>query len=111
MNPELQEGEWVFCSSHVEGAIAMFREREGTTSVVDRARAEQSGLPCSYAAAWITLTVESDLDAVGFLAAVTAALAAEGISCNVFSAFHHDHLFVPFARRHDAMRALLALQG
>jgi hypothetical protein len=51
----------------------------------------------------------SSLLAVGFLAAVTAALASEGISVNPVSAFHHDHLFVPWERRRDAMRILRAL--
>jgi hypothetical protein len=33
-------------------------------------------------------------EAAASVAAVTAALAAEGIPCNVVAAFHHDHLFV-----------------
>ena len=43
----------------------------------------------------ITLDVHSSLESVGFLAAVSARLAAAGIPCNAVSAFHHDHLFVP----------------
>ena len=106
MCPELHRGEWVFCTDDLPGALATFREKEATTSIIERQRAEALGIPCSYVAAWITLTVHSDLDAVGLLAAVTGALAAEGISCNVVSAFHHDHLFVPAGRAADAMRIL-----
>lgn len=54
----------------------------------------------------ISLTVHSDLEAVGLTAAVSGALADAGISANVIAAWHHDHIFVPWARRHDALRAL-----
>jgi uncharacterized protein len=50
--------------------------------------------------------VHSDLAAVGLTAAFAGALASEGISCNVIAGFHHDHLFVPWERRADAMAAL-----
>lgn len=61
----------------------------------------------------VTLTVHSALDAVGFLARISTALAAQGIACNVVSAFHHDHLFVPRDRLEAAMQVLdrLSRQG
>jgi hypothetical protein len=109
MNPVLNDGEWVYCDGDVAGALATFRELEGTTSIVPREQADELGLPYSYVAAWITLGVYSDLEAIGFLAAISSALAAEGISCNVWSALRHDHLFVPADRRDDALRILAAL--
>ncbi|EKD51400.1 MAG: hypothetical protein ACD_62C00265G0006 [uncultured bacterium] len=54
----------------------------------------------------ITLTVHSGLDAVGFLARISTALAEAGISLNAVSAFYHDHLFVPVDRAGEAMVAL-----
>ncbi len=39
-----------------------------------------------FRATWITLTVYSDLEAVGLTAAVAGALADRGISCNVVAA-------------------------
>jgi hypothetical protein len=30
----------------------------------------------------------------------------EGIGCNVIAGHHHDHLFVPAQRAHDAMATL-----
>lgn len=57
----------------------------------------------------ISLTIHSDLAAVGLTAAFSAALAHEGISCNVIAGLHHYHLFVPWDRRSDALRALEAL--
>jgi uncharacterized protein len=106
MSPQLNEGEWVFCDRHVEEALAAFREREGTTSIIEKGHADRLGVPYSFVAAWITLTVYSDLEAIGFLAVVTNELAAAGISCNVVSAYHHDHLFVPASRAGEAMRIL-----
>jgi uncharacterized protein len=40
------------------------------------------------------------------MAAVSAAFAKRGIPCNPVSAFLHDHLFVPWDRREDALDAL-----
>jgi hypothetical protein len=89
--------------------LCMFREAEGTTAIlpVDRARAQQ--WPVESVWARITLTVHSSLSAVGFLAAVTGALAREGIGVNAVSAFHHDHLFVPWEQRRRALQALRTL--
>jgi hypothetical protein len=54
----------------------------------------------------MTLTVHSSLEAVGFLAAITARLAEAGISVNAISAFCHDHLFVPEDRADEALARL-----
>ena len=56
------------------------------------------GLSYGFVAAWITLQVRSPLYAVGLTAAVSAALAASGVSGNVIAGYHHDHLHVPFDR-------------
>ena len=57
----------------------------------------------------ITLGVHSSLAAVGLTARVSAALAARGISANMVAAVHHDHVFVPWDRREEAMAALRGL--
>jgi hypothetical protein len=57
----------------------------------------------------ISLTVHSDLAAVGLTAAFATALAAQDISCNVIAGVHHDHLFVQWERRAEALAALRAL--
>ena len=50
--------------------------------------------------------MRSSLVAVGFLATVCSRLAEVGISVNPVSGFHHDHLFVPWDRREEAMAVL-----
>jgi hypothetical protein len=88
----------------------IFHEAEGTTVILSADEAGVQGLRATFPCRMITLTVHSSLDAVGFMAAVAAALAAEGISTNPVAAFFHDHLFVPVERAEDAMRVLMILQ-
>lgn len=116
MKPELRPGIFVFCTippdERIPAAVnplLTFREQEGTTLVIAREEAEAAGLRHAFASRLITLTVHSALDAVGFLAAITARLAEAGISVNAVSAFHHDHLFVPVDRADEAMTLLQAM--
>ena len=114
MSPILHGGEYVFCvlprdAEPPAAAIAVFRELEGTTVVLERSDAEAHRLDPVYSAAWITVAIHSDLDAIGFLAALSGALAGAGISCNAFSAVYHDHLFVPYEEGARAVEVLRAL--
>jgi hypothetical protein len=103
MAPVLDARAWRFVL--VEGAppadaFALIREDEGTTAILP----DKSG---DFAR--ITLMVHSALDGVGLTAAVATALAAAGIACNVVAGFHHDHLFVPWDRREEALAILQRL--
>lgn len=116
MRPVLNEGVYCFVIAPPGfdvmsvSPIATFLEREGLTLIIEEHVAASHRLRISFRAAWITLTVHSDLAAVGLTAAISTALADAGISCNVVAAVHHDHLFVPIDRAADAMRALNSLQ-
>jgi uncharacterized protein len=89
-------------------AIMLFREEEGTTVVAEVAGiADTAGDEPHWAQ--ITLRIHSSLEAVGMMSAIAAALAARGVPCNAVSAYFHDHLFVPWARRHEALDALARL--
>ncbi|HHZ07480.1 MAG TPA: ACT domain-containing protein [Rhizobiales bacterium] len=89
--------------------VMTFRESEGLTLVVSEAKAAAARLRGAFPCRLITLQIHSSLDAVGFLAAVTAHLAARGIGVNPVAAFHHDHLFVPAGRADEALAALKTL--
>ena len=113
MQPVRHPGEYVFCTASPampvpRETLGWFREPEGCTFILPRAAADAHGLPYSFVAAWLTLTVHSSMEAVGLTAAVAAALTKESISCNVVAGYYHDHLFVAHA---DAERALGALQN
>lgn len=83
-----------------EGIFALVREEEGVTAI----RVNPAG-------EWarITLGVHSSLDAVGLTAALSGALAAAEISANVIAGLNHDYIFVPWARREDALRVIDSL--
>jgi hypothetical protein len=86
-------------------------EAEGRSAVVALDDALGLGLRPAFVAAWLTLDVESALDAVGLTAAVSAALASAGIACNVLAGLRHDHLLVPETQAGLAMQVLAALRG
>ncbi|NAS20314.1 ACT domain-containing protein [Herbidospora sp. NEAU-GS84] len=110
LDPVLHDGVHVFATAAEPPPgltpVLTFTEPEGVTLVVPEGQAE-GVFPCR----WITLRVHSSLAAVGMLAAITAALAAEGIPCNAVSAYFHDHLFVPPERAGDTMRVLRQLSA
>jgi len=113
IQPELQPEEYVFCVVGEDDVLpphisprCTFREAEGITLIVKKDEAESLQLGYQYVSRLITLNVHSHLETVGFLAAITAKLAAHGISVNPVSAYYHDHLFVP---SHDAEQSLALL--
>ena len=116
LSPRLNAGEFVFLSlkDHLPANVrplATFHEWEGESVVLRVEQAETIGLKHGEETyAWITLEVHSALDSIGLTVAVTAALAAAGIPCNVVAGFHHDHLFVPYAVKEMAMEVLEKLQ-
>ena len=117
LSPQRNDGVFVFVSVPLESNIsaipyvAAFREQECLTLIVEEETALRQRWEILFRAAWITLTVHSELDAVGLTAAVATALAEANISCNVVAAAFHDHLFVPYERASDAMRVLTALHS
>ncbi|MEO0900705.1 MAG: ACT domain-containing protein [Bacteroidota bacterium] len=117
MEPVLHTGEYVFVSTNdsvpldISEVIASFREEEGTTWIVEKQKADTLQLDYDYVASWITLNVHSALEAVGLTAAVSAALAQEGISCNVVAAYYHDHIFVAQTEAKAAMQVLTNLMN
>ena len=89
--------------------IATFSENEGLTLVVRKERADAAGERYDGEYGLISLSVHSDLQAVGLTAAIAGALSERGISANIVAAFYHDHIFVPLSRVGDAVTALSQL--
>lgn len=115
MRPELNPGRFAFVALPSDAAldpvlvVASIRETEGLSVICPEQVALDLNLPIAFIAAWITLTVRSDLAAVGLTAAFSNALGQAGISCNVVAGVYHDHLFVPVDQSQKAMEALRAL--
>ncbi|MDJ0642399.1 MAG: ACT domain-containing protein [Erythrobacter sp.] len=97
--PEDAGADWI------DDPFAVIREEEGVTFVVP---SDVEGVGEGHFAR-ITLQVQSSLEGVGLTASVATGLATEGIACNVIAAYHHDHLFVPWDRREEAMEVLQKL--
>lgn len=116
LEPVLNPGVFVFASVKDGYAIdpavivASIREPEGLSVITSEADAASSGLKALFKCAWITLTVNSALDAVGLTAAFAGALGSAGISCNVVAGAYHDHIFVPVESAQMAMQVLHKLQ-
>jgi hypothetical protein len=109
MSPELDDQAYSFAvlgegEQPPELAFATISEDEGATVILPMGKAQSEF-------ARITLQVHSSLEGVGLTAAVSTALAKAGIACNVVAAFHHDHLFVPWERREEAMEILQDLSA
>jgi len=114
MQPELWQETYVFATVAPDapvpaGAAMSFLEREGKTLILPEGEARAAGLATAFPCRMITLNIHSSLEAVGFLAVITARLAAAGMGVNPVSAFYHDHLFVPAARAEEAMALLRQL--
>lgn len=114
--PTLHEGVYVYTVVPADvspsglAPVASVREPEGLTLVVPEAQAVAAGLPVVLRVAWITLTVHSDLQAVGLTAAFAGALGRAGVSCNVVAGAYHDHLFVPVEQAALALAVLQDVQ-
>ena len=118
LQPELLAEEYIFCSfpdanygDHPElQPFAAIEEPEGLTLVVPRILADRANLPYDAVFRVITLSVHSDLEAVGLTAALSGRLADRGLSANVIAGYFHDHIFVQ-SRFGDRALAALAEFG
>ena len=88
--------------------VATIAEAEGLTVIAAVEELEVAGLPPTFVAAWLTVTVHSSLEAVGLTAELARRLAAAGIPANVLAGAFHDHVLVPVD---DADRAITALRA
>ena len=112
MEPTLNAGIYYFATLKPEqdALIATIREEEGLSVVVTEETAQNYKLAVQFKAAWITLTVHSDLAAVGLTAVFAKVLGEANISCNVVAGNCHDHIFVPYEKADIEMITLHALQ-
>jgi hypothetical protein len=118
--PRLGSNDYTFCtvpSRRVQDLerlvmvqpLLMFREQEGVTLIVRTSEAERLGLGGSSGWRRITLLAHSHLEAAGLTAAISGALAEQGIPANMVAGYFHDHVFVPAPRADEAVEVLLGL--
>lgn len=110
----MSPADYVFCAlpgdsladSVALNAVAMVRESEGISLVVERSIAERAGLRFEGPFRMISLTIRTRLDSVGLTARMAGALASHGISANVIAGYFHDHVLVPAERGEEALAIL-----
>jgi uncharacterized protein len=116
MEPEMAPSTYVYCSfpdfvlPAGLSALSTFRESEGLSAVLDLRDAERYRLSYTFKSRLITLNVHSSLEAVGFLAVLSAQLARARIPCNAIAGYFHDHILVPDERADEALIALRAIR-
>ena len=108
----LNRGEYVFCfiedidKISINNIICSFKESKGYSIIISKEEATSNNLPFYFISAWITLNIDSTLDSVGLTSSFSRELTKAGISCNVVAAYHHDHIYVPYKKRLEAVKIL-----
>ena len=113
MTPKLNKGKYVFVTvqdiNTIDRNITIceIKESEGVTVVLEKKMADELNLDYKFIASWITLMINSSLEAVGLTAIFSTELAKHNISCNVIAGYYHDHIFVNIK---DADKAVSVLK-
>ena len=90
--------------------IATFKEEEGLTLVISEERAKRENFKYNSVFKCISLGAHSSLNSVGLIATISTLLSEKGISCNVFSGYFHDHLFVQKSLSKKALELLKSIK-
>jgi hypothetical protein len=117
LQPVLLDEPYVFCSLPNKqygtlpslSPLAAIQEPEGLTLVLQTEDAKREALHFHGEFRCIRLEVHSSLESVGLTAAISTALAHEGISANLLAGSHHDHVLVPAQRALDAMEVIQSI--
>jgi len=91
--------------------LGTFQESEGLTILATKQYLEDKGLSYKGPFAKLTVEVNTSLELVGLTAVLASKLAEKGISANVFAAYYHDHIFVQYEARKEAVAALSSIKA
>ncbi|MEM6997969.1 MAG: ACT domain-containing protein [Patescibacteria group bacterium] len=92
---------------HPETTLGTLIEAEGKTVIASMEYMQAHGLEAEGPFAKLTILVHTSLELVGLTAVLATKLAEIGVSANVFAGYYHDHIFVQYDRKDEAIKALL----
>lgn len=93
-----------------QDGLATFKEKEGLAIIDTVGSLKSKDLKYDGPFAKLTVDAHTSLDMVGLTAAISTKLANNGISANVVAAYYHDHIFVQYEHRHEALKLLKELK-
>ena len=90
--------------------LCTFKEEEGLTLIAPSDYLDSMKVTSEGPYAKLTVEVHTSLELVGLTAVLASKLAEQEISANVVAAYFHDHVFVQYNKRHNAIEALNSLK-
>ena len=90
--------------------LGTFREGEGITVFATKEYFEKNHIPHEGPYAKLTIEVHTSLELVGLTAVLATKLAENNISANVVAAYFHDHIFVQYGLRKNAINVIQHLR-
>ena len=92
--------------SNALNPIASFMENEGLSLVITQATADKNAITYDSVFSCISLGVHSSLESYGLISTISRELTQNNISTNVFSGYHHDHIFVQSGKADKALEII-----
>jgi hypothetical protein len=93
------------------GILGSFNEDEGVTVFASAEYFNSKDIDYEGDFAKLTVNVHTSLELVGLTAALADVLTKRSISANVVAAFYHDHIFVQFDKKEEAIAAIESLSN
>lgn len=90
--------------------LATFQEKGRLAVIAPKEYLDTKDIDYEGPYAKLTIDVHTSLELVGLTAAMATELAEHGISANVVAAFYHDHVFVQYKLREEAIKLLEGLK-
>lgn len=93
-----------------DSVLGVFKEKEGITVFAEEFYFKEKNIQYEGPFAKLTIEIHTSLELVGLTAILANKLAEHNISANVVAAFFHDHIFVQYDLRDQAIDSLMSLK-
>ena len=90
--------------------LAIFREKEGISITAETSYLDKNNISYDGNFAKLSLKVQTSLKLVGLTAEISKVLAINNLPANIVAASKHDHIFVPYERKSEAIKIIEKLR-